>query len=167
MGVIQDMWSGVKSIISGGVKIAVAAGKAAWAMIKLACKVALWIVIGVFTMAVAGVDYVISTISSFFKPKEIIVVGPNQNDAFAEFLSNKIENGDCTKDEEELLIDMKNRCKQAHNNNEVLIVAKGEDENGNETLAEPKFVKADDYDEKIKDADNSGKIYIKKVKLAS
>ena len=167
MGVIQDMWSGVKSIISGGVKIAVAAGKAAWAMIKLACKVALWIVIGVFTMAVAGVDYVTSTISSFFKPKGIIVVGPNQNDAFAEFISSKIENGDCTEDEEELLIDMKNRCKQAHNNNEVLIVAKGEDENGNETLAEPKFVKADDYDEKIKDADNSGKIYIKKVKLAS
>lgn len=167
MGVIQDVWSGVKSIISGGVKIAVAAGKAAWAMIKLACKVALWIVSGVFTMVAAGVEYVISTISSFFKPKEVIVVGSNQNDAFAEFLSNKIENGGCTEDEEELLINLKDRCKQAYNNNEVLIVAKGEDENGNETLAEPRFVKADDYDQKIKDADNNGKIYIKKIKVAS
>ena len=167
MSVIQDIWSGVKSIISGGVKIAVAAGKAAWAMIKLACKVALWVVAGVFTMAAAGVDYVISTIKSFFKPKEVIVVGPNQNDAFAEFLDDKIKNGDCAEDEEELLIDLKNRCEQAANNDEVLIVAKGEDENGNETLAEPKFVKADDYDEKIKDADNNGKIYIKKVKIAS
>ena len=67
MSVIQDIWSGVKSIISGGVKIAVAAGKAAWAMIKLACKVALWVVAGVFTMAAAGVDYVISTIKSFWR----------------------------------------------------------------------------------------------------
>ena len=36
MSVIQDIWSGVKSIISGGVKIAVATGKAAWAMLKFA-----------------------------------------------------------------------------------------------------------------------------------
>lgn len=167
MSVIQNIWSGVKSIISGGVKIAVAAGKAAWAMIKLACKVALWVVVGVFTMAAAGVDYVISTIKSFFKPTDVIVVGRNQNDAFAEFIGSKIDSGDCKEDEEELLIDMKNRCEQAYNNNEILIVAKGVDENGNETLAEPKFVKADDYDEKIKDADDNGKIYIKKVKMAN
>ncbi len=166
MSVIQDIWSGVKSIISGGVKIAVATGKAAWAMLKFACKVALWIVAGVFTMAAAGVDYVISTIKPFFKPGEVIVVGTNQNDAFAEFIGNKIANGDCTKDEEELLVDMKNRCEQAYYNDEILIVAKGVDDSGNETLAEPKFVKADDYDEKIKDADDSGKIYIKKVKIA-
>ena len=166
MSVIQDIWSGVKSIISGGVKIAVATGKAAWVMLKFACKVALWIVAGVFTMAAAGVDYVISTIKSFFKPKEVIVVGTNQNDAFAEFIGNKIANGDCSEDEEELLVDMKNRCEQAYYNDEILIVAKGVDDNGNETLAEPKFVKADDYDEKIKDADDSGKIYIKKVKIA-
>lgn len=167
MPIIQNVWSGVKSIISGGVKIAVAAGEAAWAMIKLACKVALWIVSGIFTMAAAGVEYVISTIKSFFKPKEVIVVGRNQNDALAEFISNRVENGGCTEDEEELLINLKDRCKQAYNNNEVLIVAKGEDENGNETLAEPKFVKADDYDQKIKESDNDGKIYIKKIKIAS
>lgn len=167
MSVVQDIWSGVKSIISGGVKIAVAAGKAAWAMIKIACKVALWVVAGVFTMATAGVDYIVSTIKSFFKPEKIIVVGTEQTDALAEFIGTKIDNGDCTEDEEELLIEMKNRCEQAYNNDEILIVAKGVDENGNETLAEPKFVKADDYDEKIKDADDNGKIYIKKVKIAN
>ena len=110
MSVIQDIWSGVKSIISGGVKIAVATGKAAWVMLKFACKVALWIVAGVFTMAAAGVDYVISTIKSFFKPKEVIVVGTNQNDAFAEFIGNKIANGDCTEDEEYLFVYIKNFC---------------------------------------------------------
>lgn len=167
MSAIQEVWSGVKSIISGGVKIAVAAGKAAWAMIKIACKVALWVIEGVFTMAKAGVDYVISTIKSFFTPKEVIVVGPTQTDALSQFIGDKIKEGNLKEDEEELLVDMKNRCEQAYYNDEILIVSKGVDENGNETLAEPKFVKADDYDKKIKDADDDGKIYIKKIKITN
>lgn len=168
MCVVQNFWGGVKSIISGGVKIAVAAGKAAWAMIKIACKVALWVIEGVFTMAEAGVDYVISTIKSFFTPKEVIVVGPSQNDAFSDFLNQKIENGEYNgNDEETMLINLKDRCEQAYYNDEILIVSKGVDENGNEALAEPKFVKADDYDEKIKEADDEGKIYIKKIKITN
>lgn len=166
MGLISSIWSGVKSIIAGGIKIIVAAGKAAWTMLKFACKAALWIVTGIFTMAAAGVDYLIGTIKSFFKPKEAMTLGKNQINLFAEFLEEQKTKGNVAEDEEELVIDIKNRCKEAYENNEILIVAKGVDENGEEALAEPKFVKATDYDQKIKDADEDGRIYVKKVKIA-
>lgn len=166
MSVVQDFLGGVKSIISGGVKIVVAAGKATWAMLKIACKAALWIVKGVFIMAKAGFDYVISTISKFFKPKGIEVITDKTLGDLINFIDQKYEEGNCTVEEGELLIDTRNRCKKAYDNNEALIIARGEDEDGYETLAEPRFVKADDYDERIKDAGNNGKIYVKKVKIA-
>lgn len=166
MSVVQDFWGGIKSIISGGVKIVVAAGKAAWAMLKIACKAALWIVKGVFIMAKAGFDYVISTISKIFKPNGTeVIIGKTLGDLI-NFIDQKKEEGNVVVEEGEILIDMSNRCKKAYDNDEALIFARGVDENGNETLAEPRFVKADDYDERIKDAGNNGKIYVKKVQIA-
>ncbi len=167
MSAFQDLWGGVRSIISGGVKILVGAGKATWALVKFACKTALWVVTGIFTMASAGIEYVRSTIKDFFKPKEIIVVGPKQNDLFAEFIDQKLQEGAIAEDDEELVLEMKERCEKASNNNEILIVTKGVDENGAETLAEPKFVKASDYEQKMKDADENGMLYVKKIKIAS
>lgn len=166
MSVIQEFLGGVKSIISGGVKIVVAAGKATWAMLKIACKAALWIVKGVFIMAKAGFDYVKSTISKIFKPNAIEVVKKKTLSDLINFIDQKKEEGNVTVEEGEILIDMSNRCKKAYDNDEALIIARGEDEEGNETLAEPRFVKADDYDERIKDAGNNGKIYVKKVQVA-
>lgn len=167
MSAVQDLWGGVKSIITGGVKVLVGAGKAAWALVQFACKAALWVVEGIFTIASAGIEYVQNTIRNFFKPKEVIVVGPKQTDLFGDFIDQKLKEGAVAKDDEELYVEMKNRCKKASHNNEILIVTKGTDENGAETLAEPRFVKADDYDQKITDADNNSNIYIKKVKIAS
>ena len=117
-------------------------------------------------MAKAGFDYVISTISKFFKPKGIEVITDKTLGDLINFIDQKYEEGNCTVEEGELLIDTRNRCKKAYDNNEALIIARGEDEDGYETLAEPRFVKADDYDERIKDAGNNGKIYVKKVKIA-
>ena len=152
MSVVQDFWGGIKSIISGGVKIVVAAGKAAWAMLKIACKAALWIVKG--------------TISKIFKPNGTeVIIGKTLGDLI-NFIDQKKEEGNVVVEEGEILIDMSNRCKKAYDNDEALIFARGVDENGNETLAEPRFVKADDYDERIKDAGNNGKIYVKKVQIA-
>lgn len=166
MGVVQDFLGGIKSIISGGVKIVVAVGMATWAMLKIACKAALWIVKGVFTMAEAGLDYVISTISKIFKPNAAEVVTGKTIVDLKNFIDQKYEEGNCTVEEGEILVDMSNRLKNAYDNDEALIIARGEDEEGNETLAEPKFVKADDYDVRIKDAGNNGKIYVKKVRIA-
>mgnify|MGYP004518284357 CR=1 FL=1 len=166
MEVVQNFLSGIKSIISGGVKIVVAAGMATWAMLKIACKAALWIVKGVFTMAKAGFDYVISTISKFFKPRAIETLTKQTIFDLKNFIDQKFEEGNVTVEGGEILVDMSNRLKNAYDNDEALIIARGEDEEGNETLAEPKFVKADDYDERIKDAGNNGKIYVKKVRIA-
>ncbi len=167
MSFVQNLWDGVKSIISGGKKIMVAAGQAAWAMLKIACKLALWIVAGVFTMAKAGFEYVKRTISRFFTPKQIVAVGRNEIGVLGGFIKQKLEEGKFTEAEKELVIDLEERIKTASENNEMLIMVNGVDEKGFDTIAEPRFVKADDYEEGIKNADKEGNLYIQRVRVAS
>ena len=167
MSFVQNLWDGVKSIISGGKKIMVAAGQAAWAMLKIACKLALWIVAGVFTMAKAGFEYVKRTISKFFKPKEIVTLGRNELGGLGEYIRKQRERGKFTMANNALVIDLEERVKTASENNEILILVNGVDENGDDTIAEPRFVKADDYEEGIKNADKEGNLYIQPVRVAS
>ena len=65
------------------------------------------------------------------------------------------------------MIDLEERVKTASENNEILILVNGVDENGDDTIAEPRFVKADDYEEGIKNADKEGNLYIQPVRFAS
>lgn len=160
----DNIWNGVKSIISGGVRFVVGVGQAAWELMKLAVKVAVWVIAGVFTMAAAGVDYVAKTISNLFKPKKVDVIGPKKLKGLGEFIEEQTKNGNVYEDDE--VMEFVDKCKKAEQNNEALMVAEGEDESGNETLAEPTFVKADDYEDKIKSADNNNQIYVKRVKVA-
>lgn len=160
----DNIWNGIKSIISGGVRFAVGVGQAAWELMKLAVKVAVWVVGSIFTMAAAGVEYVGKTISRLFKPNKVNVIGPKKLKGLGEFIQEEAKKGNVYEDDE--VMEFARKCKDAQYNNEALMVAEGEDENGNETLAEPTFVKADDYEDKIKTADNNNQIYVKRIKVA-
>ena len=167
MSVLSDIWSGVKSIISGGVKIVVGVGQAAWALLKIACKAILWVVVGVFTMAKAGAEYIWKTISEIFTPTEAVTLGKKQLKGLGDFIGEQIATGNAEVDEEPVLLEMQKKCYEANSNDEILIVAKGKDDLDQDVFAEPQFVKADSYEQKIKEADDNGKIYVKKVKIAS
>ena len=166
MAFIKSIWEGVKSIVSGGVKVCVGTSQAAWLMLKLAFKAALWVVAGVFTMAVAGVEYVVDTISDFFTPREVNTLGSRVVLGLGEYINGLLKEGKVAKDDEPLLIDMGNKCKEASKKNQALIVSKGINDEGQETLAEPRFVQADDFENKIKEADEKGMIYVKPIKIA-
>lgn len=159
-----NIWNGVKSIISGGVRFAVGVGQAAWELMKLAVKVAVWVVGGIFTMAAAGVEYVGKTISKLFTPNKVVFIGPQKLNGLAEFIRKEAEKDHVWVDNETM--EFVKKCEDAQYNNEGLMVAEGEDENRNETLADPTFVKADDYEDKIKAADSNNQIYVKRVKVA-
>lgn len=167
MPVLSTIWSGIKSIISGGVKIVVGVGQAAWALLKFACKAALWVVAGVFEMAKAGYEYICRTVSKIFKPTESIILGKRQLKGLGDYINAQIEQGNADVDEEPIYVDMRNRCYEASDKDEILIVAKGKDDSNEDVLAEPQFVVADGYEERIRNADESGSVYVKRVRVAS
>lgn len=160
----DNIWNGIKTVISGGVKIAVGLGQAAWALLKFAIKAVVWVIAGVFTMAKAGAEYVWKTIKDFFKPKKVIVIPPKPLSGLKDFIDQKIKNGEVYEDEE--VMELQKKCEEAEINNESLIVAEGEDENGETLLAEPTFFRADSLEEKIDDANKQNQIYSKRIKVA-
>lgn len=158
---LGQIWDGLKTIFVGGVKFVVGVAKAAWAVVKFACKAAVWVVAGVFTIAGHLASYVGKTLSSLFKPKEVIVIPPKKVPVLVKFLEQEAES-DGVEDDPDVL-EIKQDLNKAVDNDQSMIFATGEDNEGEVAVSDPEFVSASSYDEKIQKAIDNGQIYRKRI----
>lgn len=162
---LDNIWDGLKSIFVGGVKVIVGAAKAAWTVVKFACKAAVWVVAGIFTIAGHLASYVGKTLSSLFKPKEVIVIPPGKVPALVDFLDQEAKRDGIADDPE--VLEISNNLSEAVENNEAMVFAVGEDTAGQVAVSDPEFVSATSYDTKIQQANDNNQIYRKRVAVKS
>jgi hypothetical protein len=152
-----------------GLAYVVAAGmvyygvKGAWELLKIAFRIAKWVIKGIFTMLGAGLEYITSTISELFEPEEIYILPPSQVEGLGGYVQQQINLGNVSTDPE--VLEIPRKCVDAARNGEILMVAQGRNHKGEKVLAEPTFVNAEDYEDVIKQAGSRNQIYVKRVKV--
>lgn len=160
---LEQIWDGLKTIIVRGAKFVIGAAKAAWAVVKFACKAAVWIVAGVFTIAGHLTSYVGKTLSSLFKPKEVIIIPPKKLPTLVEFLEQEAEKDGVADDPE--VLEINQNINKAVDNHEAMIYAAGEDNTGQIAVSDPEFISANSYEGKIQQANDNNQIYRKRVSV--
>jgi hypothetical protein len=160
---LDTIWNGIKSIFVNGVRFVVSAVKATWEVLKFACKAVVWVVAGMFTIAGHLASYVGKTLNALFKPKEVVVIPPRKVPALVSFLEDEAKRDGIADDPD--VLEINNQIKEAADKNQSLIFATGEDSNGNVAVSDPEFVSATSYDSKIAAANDSNKIYRKRVTI--
>lgn len=161
---LEKIWDGIKSVFVGGVKIVVGVAKAAWTVIKFAVKAVVWVVAGIFTIAGHLAGYVGKTLSSLFKPKDVVVIPPQKIPALVDFLEKEAEVNGIIDDPDVMVVHK--GLKEAAENNQSMIFAEGTDENGEVAVSDPEFVSASSYEGKIQEAIDNNQIYRKKIRVA-
>lgn len=128
-----------------------------------ACKDNVWEINKPFTVLGSLSDYISDVIecNPNCNPNAVYVLNPQD---LYDFLDNQ-ENA-CRISDDDQLIFVKNRLKNAIQNGENLIMCKVEDSLGNITVLGVKFIKASlGFENQIQEALDSGKIYEKRIKV--
>lgn len=163
---LDQIWSGIKSIFVGGVKFIVGVAKAAWEVLKFAVKAAVWVVAGMFTIAGHLASYVGKTISRLFTPEKGVVVPPKKVPALVRFIQEEAEKDGISEDPD--VLEVKAKLDEAVKNKQAMIYTIGKDnETGQVAVSDPEFVYAKEYAEQIAEAEKNNQIYIKKIRVAS
>lgn len=161
----DQIWSGIKSIFVGGVKIVVGAARAAWEVMKFAVKAAVWVVVGVFTIAEHLASYVTKTLSKLFTPNKIIFVPRRKVPSLVGFLQQEAERDGIADDPE--ILEISAQLNKAVEDEQALIYTIGKSNDGEVAVSDPEFISAQQYDQKIADAEANNQIYTKKIRVAS
>ncbi len=161
----DTIWGGIKSIFIKGVRFVVNAAKAAWEIMKFAIKTAVWVVAGIFTISGHLASYVGKTLSKLFTPEKVVVIPSKKTPALVNFLEQEAERDGIAEDED--VLEISNKLDEAVENNEALTYCIGTDNEGEIAVSDPQFISAEQYDDKIAQADQNDQIYIKKIKIAS
>lgn len=162
---LGQIWDGIKSIWVGGKKFVVGVAKAAWEVIKFAVKAAVWVVAGIFTIAGHLFSYVEKILSEFFTPGKVVIVPPKKMLALVGFLENEAEKGGIAEDPEIMVI--KAKVDEAVDKGHSFVYAVGIDNKGDAAISDPEFISAEQYDQKIADAEKKNQIYVKNIRMAN
>ena len=160
----DTIWSGIKFIFVGGVKIVAGVANALWEVMKFAVKTAVWVVAGIFTIAKHFTTYIAKTISELFKPTTGVFIPRKKIPSLVDYVQQEAERDGIAEDPE--VLEITRKLNNAVENKEGLLFAIGEDESGQAAVSDPTFVSADQYDDKIADANENNRIYLKKIRVA-
>ena len=139
--------------------------KGAWELFKFACKAVVWVVGAIFTVVGALTDYIMETLeeSPEHEPQAAYVT---KADPLLQFVENQAAKDNIATDPE--VLEIKRRLRTASQNGETVVLTKVKNAQGEEGVANPKFVKAErGYEKKIQDALDRGQIYEKRVSVGA
>lgn len=139
--------------------------RGAWELLKFACNAVVWVVGAIFTIVGALTDYILDTFEENpdYVPESAYVTKANP---LLEFIQDQEAKGKVHSDGEVLQI--KRRLQTASREGETIVMTKVKNSQGEEGIANPRFVKAErGFESRIQDALDRGQIYEKaKIKVA-
>lgn len=137
--------------------------KGAWELFKFACKAVVWVVGAIFTVVGALAEYILETFDEApdYEPQAAYIT---KADPLLQFVEQQAARDNIVSGDE--VLEIKRRLKTASRNGETVVLTKVKNAQGEEGIANPKFVKAErGYEKKIQEALDRGQMYEQRTRV--